>query len=182
MNFWKRLFGHLHTINKHHRLVRKGCFKAGLYYQGLTHDLSKYSPAEFWVGVKYYQGFRSPNNAEREDKGYTSAWLHHKGRNKHHMEYWIDYSINSDFPMEGMKMPVKYVVEMFVDRVSASKVYMKDKYTDSSPLEYYNRGKWHYLLHPESQALLEELLTMNATKGEEETYRYIREVVLKHKR
>ena len=77
MKIWK----HFKTITYHRYLVMKGCFKVGLYYQGLTHDLSKYSPTEFWVGAKYYQGNRSPNNAEREDIGYSSAWLHHKGRN-----------------------------------------------------------------------------------------------------
>ena len=86
LKFWK----HLKTINHHKMLVMKGCFRVGLYKQGLLHDLSKYMPSEFLVGCKYYQGDVSPNNAEREDRGYSSAWLHHKGRNKHHYEYWID--------------------------------------------------------------------------------------------
>lgn len=104
----------------------KGCFRVGLYRQGLLHDLSKYSPTEFLVGCRYYQGNRSPNNAEREVKGYSSAWLHHKGRNKHHMEYWIDYGVpDKEGPhkgenkgLEGMKMPINYVVEMFIDRIT----------------------------------------------------------------
>ena len=69
MKAWK----HFKTITHHKRLVMQGCFKVGLYKQGLLHDLSKYSPAEFLVGVKFYQGNRSPNNAEREDIGYSSA-------------------------------------------------------------------------------------------------------------
>ena len=81
---------HFKTITKHRFLVMKYCFKAGLYWQGLTHDLSKYSPAEFRVGARYFQGDRSPNDIERREKGYSAAWLHHKGRNKHHLEYWID--------------------------------------------------------------------------------------------
>ncbi|MCR4782008.1 MAG: DUF5662 family protein [Lachnospiraceae bacterium] len=178
MNWFQRFCGHFSTVHKHRKLVRRGCFKVGLYWQGLTHDLSKYSWTEFRVGVKYYQGFRSPNNAEREEKGYTSAWLHHKGRNKHHMEYWIDYSSKPGYPMEGMKMPKKYVVEMLIDRISASKVYQGDDYKDDSALNYYNRGKWHYILHEDSKKLLEELLTMVATQGEEATYKYIREKVL----
>ena len=75
-------------------MVMHNCFKCGLYWQGLVHDLSKYSWTEFSVGAKYYQGTRSPNDAERESKGYSSAWLHHKGRNKHHLEYWVDYSVD----------------------------------------------------------------------------------------
>ena len=141
------------------------------------HDLSKYGPTEFLVGAKYYQGTRSPNIAEREDRGYTSAWLHHKGRNKHHLEYWIDYDIKNG-GMIGMKMPVKYVVEMFCDRVAASRNYNGDKYTDSFPLDYYNKGKTKYLLHEDTAALLEKLLTMLAEEGEDKTFAYIRREVL----
>jgi hypothetical protein len=173
MNWWK----HLKTINHHKWLVMKYCFKLGLYKQGLLHDLSKYGPTEFLVGAKYYQGTRSPNNAEREDKGYTSAWLHHKGRNKHHLEYWIDYDTENNM-MAGCKMPVKYVVEMFVDRIAASRNYNGDKYTDEFPLNYYNRGKSKYLLHKDTAALLEKLLTMLASEGEEKTFEYIRREVL----
>ena len=127
MNIWK----HFKTITHHKILVAKGCFKVGLYKQGLLHDMSKYSPTEFWVGAKYYQGTRSPNNAEREDIGYSSAWLHHKGRNKHHYEYWIDYSMQA-LPggMAPVPMPDKYIAEMIMDRIAASKVYMGGEYTD----------------------------------------------------
>ena len=96
----------------------KECFEVGLYKQGLLHDMSKYSPTEFLVGCKYYQGNRSPNNAEREATGYSQAWLHHKGRNKHHYEYWIDYSVTPGEGMVGLKMPLRYVVEMFMDRIA----------------------------------------------------------------
>ena len=169
---------HLRTINHHRMLVCQHCFRVGLYRQGLMHDLSKYNPVEFMTGVRYFQGYRSPNTAERLDKGYSSAWLHHKGRNKHHLEYWIDYSLDEDSPMAGMKMPVQYVVEMFCDRVAACKTYQKEKYTDASPVEYYEHSKTHYILHPETRALLETMLTMLAEKGEEETFAYIRHEVL----
>ncbi len=165
---------HLKTIVHHKNLVRQGCFRVGLYRQGIMHDWSKYTPAEFLIGCKYYQGNISPNNAEREDKGYSSAWLHHKGRNRHHLEYWIDYDENGKGCITGMRMPTKYVVEMFIDRISASKNYQKEAYTDSSPLQYYEKGKDHYIMHPATRALLEKLLRMLAEHGEEYVYRYIR--------
>ena len=77
---------HFCTITNHKILVMKNCFRVGLYRQGLLHDMSKYMPSEFLVGCRYYQGTRSPNNAEREKTGCSTAWLHHKGRNKHHYE------------------------------------------------------------------------------------------------
>lgn len=178
MKFWS----HFKTINHHKKLVMDLCFKLGLYRQGLLHDLSKYSPVEFLVGAKYYQGNRSPNNAEKEEKGYSSAWLHHKGRNKHHLEYWIDYSTEEGHKMEGMKMPVKYVVEMFCDRVAASKNYRGKDYTDADAYDYYMNSKSHYIIHPETAALLESMLIMLKDKGEEETLQYIRKNILKNQK
>lgn len=169
---------HFCTITHHKLLVMKECFKVGLYKQGLLHDLSKYSPSEFLVGCKYYQGTRSPNNAEREALGLSTAWLHHKGRNKHHYEYWLDYSLTQP-GIVGMKMPKKYVVEMFMDRIAASKTYMKEAYTDASPLTYYMNGKELHVIHEDSRKLLEKLLKMLAKYGEKKTFAYIRNVVLK---
>lgn len=177
LSFIERFKGHLNTINKHKMAVMELMFKAGLYKQGLLHDLSKYEPVEFATGVKYFQGFRSPNAAEKEEYGYSKAWLHHKGKNKHHMEYWIDYGKDG---MTGMEMPVNYVVEMFCDRVAACKVYKGDEYTDASALEYYNKGHHKYMIHENSDRLLCKMLTMLAEKGERYTFAYIRKKILKN--
>ena len=131
---------HFKTITTHKMWVMRYCFKIGLYWQGLTHDLSKYSPTEFLVGMKYYQGDRSPNNAEREDTGMSKSWMHHKGRNKHHFEYWIDYGINCGTIIKGVPMPRRYVAEMIMDRISASRVYLGDAYTDQAPYQYLKKG------------------------------------------
>ena len=170
---------HLRTITHHHNLVMIHCFKCGLYFQGLTHDLSKLSPVEFWAGAKYYQGTQSPNNAQRQALGYSAAWLHHKGRNKHHLEYWIDYTLGEGHPLGGMKMPEKYVAEMVCDRIAASKTYKGKAYKDSDPYEYYLHGKGHYMMHPETDALLEKCLRMLKDEGEEKTFAYIKHEVLK---
>ncbi len=178
---WRHALGHFRTVSRHRNLVMRYCFRAGLFRQGLLHDLSKFSWTEFSMGVRFYQGNRSPNNAEREQTGITTAWLHHKGRNKHHYEYWIDYDIERkhDPPLTGMKMPKKYVIEMTFDRIAACRVYQGKAYTVRSPLEYYNRGISFHLMHPDTARLLETLLTMLAEKGEKEMFRYIRKTVLK---
>ncbi len=178
MNWYK----HLRTINGHKRLVLKYCFACGLYWQGITHDLSKYSFVEFLVGVKYYQGHRSPNAAEREDKGYTLAWLHHKGRNKHHLEYWLDYNLGIDYdrkPIIGCAMPKKYVVEMFCDRIAASRNYNPTDYNNTFPLMYYENGRSENLLHPDTRELLELLLNKLAYEGEEVTFKFIKQEIFK---
>ncbi len=172
---------HLMTVTKHRYLVMKGCFAVGLYMQGITHDLSKFSPTEFFVGVKYYQGVRSPNNAEREVYGYSSAWLHHKGRNKHHFEYWVDYNIHKRGTFIPVKMPEKYVVEMVMDRIAACKVYDKAEgkaYENDHPYLYFAKGLDHTHLEPSTYELLEKLLKMLAEKGEKFTFHYIRTEIL----
>jgi hypothetical protein len=172
------IWEHFKTITDHKVMVMKGCFRVGLIKQGLLHDLSKYGPSEFIVGAKYYQGTESPNNAERRDIGYSSAWLHHKGRNKHHYEYWLDYSSRIPGGFVPAKMPEKYVVEMFMDRVSASKNYNKGHYTDDLPLKYYLKGKPGTYMHKDTQRQLEMLLNMLAEKGEDYTMRYIKKKIV----
>lgn len=163
MNIVERFFGHLSTVNKHRKMVRKLCFKCGLYWQGLTHDLSKYSPIEFWNGVKFYTGIKSPHYGERDQYGYSKAWLHHKGYNKHHAEYWQDIRPNGN--TEPIPMPHKYFIEMICDRVAASMTYLGDNYTDNAPLQYYESHKDENQFHPETRHALEEMLKIIAIEG-----------------
>ena len=165
-----KALAHLHTINKHKVKVTWLCFRCHLYKQGLLHDLSKYSYIELKTGFHYYQGFRSPIDAEKEEKGYSLGWLHHKGRNKHHWEYWLDFGVNGIY---ACKMPTNYVIEMFCDRVAASMIYQKEKYTDSSALEYYENGRGKILIHPETDALIHHLLKYLSENGLDQTIHYI---------
>ncbi len=170
----KGAWGHFRTITRHRHKVIQHAFKVGIGFQGLFHDMSKYTPTEFFAGAKYYtDGKRSPNEEERRIFGYSPAWLHHKGRNKHHFEYWTDYNPASK-RVEPVKMPKKYVIEMFCDRVAASKIYQGKNYTDQHPIDYFERGKDRRVIHPETSDYLESLLVMLRDKGEKETFRYIK--------
>lgn len=175
------MWNHFKTITYHKYLVAQGCFRVGLIRQGILHDMSKYSPTEFLVGAKYFQGTRSPNNAEREDIGYSNSWMHHKGRNKHHYEYWIDYS--NDPALRGkmvpVEMPDRYVAEMIMDRIAASKVYKGEAYDDSCPLQYFDNGTRHELIHPKTCEKLEYYLRMLAEKGERETFAEVKKNLVK---
>ena len=172
---------HFNTITKHRHKVIKHCFKAGIGFQGLFHDLSKYTPSEFLTGVKYYQGTSSPNEVEREKYGYSKAWLHHKGRNRHHFEYWCDYNPKTKVN-EPVKMPLKYVIEMFCDRVAASKIYQGKNYTDSSAIEYFLKGKPTRSIEKSTSDLLEGWLVMLSEKGEKETFSYIKSLLKAQKK
>lgn len=169
---------HLRTVNRHRHLVRKYCFRLGLYWQGLTHDLSKYSPTEFWRSAKYYQGYRSPNDQERLVNGVSLSWLHHKGRNRHHFEYWTDYGVNGE-GIIGVEMPKKYVAEMFCDRLAASKVYRGQDFQPGDPYQFFQYGKKKRLLmHPATSELLETILIVLRDQGEDAAFDYVRREVL----
>ncbi len=172
----KAFFGHLKTITRHHHAVMLGCFKVGLYRQGLFHDMSKLSPVEFFSGVKYYQGGkRSPVGAERRATGMSRAWLHHKAHNKHHLEYWLDWTPEKPATLCGMPIPPKYLAEMAIDRMSASKVYKGAEYTDSAPLEYLttNSNDLKYM-NPVSGGTLKALFELLAREGEDAFFREVR--------
>lgn len=171
--------GHFRTITEHKINVMKTCFKVGLYKQGLLHDNSKYYPTEFIRGCMFYQGDKSPNVEERNQIGYSAAWMHHKGRNKHHFEYWNDYSQTPGAGLVPVRMPERYVYEMFIDRIVASKIYKGADYSQHSPLEYYMAHNKMHWIHPDTRRDLEKLLVMLDREGEEFALAYVRRKVVK---
>ena len=169
MNFW----GHFKTITRHRHCVIRHCFRAGIGFLGLFHDLSKYSPSEFLTGAKYYIGTRSPNDKERELFGFSKAWIHHKGRNKHHFEYWYDYD-RTTHEIVPVKMPLKYLKEMFCDRVAASKIYQGDNYDCTHPLDYFYHSKARNYMHKDNADMLESWLIILAKQGEDKAFKHLK--------
>ena len=169
-SYFENFKGHLSTITRHKMLVTKLCFKCGLYSQGIKHDLSKYMPTEFFAGVRYYQGFRSPIDAEKEDKGYSLAWLHHVSHNKHHFEYWVDKEY-ATMKFQVLKMPLNYIIESTLDKIAASKIY-NPNYTDASPLEFLIHGKEQFFMGEVNRKRYEILLTYLKENGEVKALNY----------
>jgi hypothetical protein len=163
---------------RHRRVVRELCFKCGLYWQGLTHDLSKYSPTEFFRGVKYYTGKASPHEGEREDNGYSLAWLHHKARNKHHREYWQDRVKEKTV---FVQMPTKYLAEMICDRVGACMVYLGVEYTSDAPLEYYKSKNCSSQFHEVTATCLELWLSNFSKYGNEQALKMLKQFIKDNK-
>jgi len=156
---------HLKTIRTHRRWVRKYCFKCGLVWQGLTHDLSKYSITELSI-AKYYTGKKSPHQTCREAIGYSPSWNHHYHINKHHFQYWWDEDeLGKIIPV---KMPYKYVIESFCDMLGASKSYNPKEWKPEMLWSYWeNKCKGKRIMHGESVYLLEKLLWNLYENGEE---------------
>ena len=174
------IYHHFRTITRHRHAVIGHCRRAGIFWQGLRHDLSKYSPTEFWTGARYYQGTRSPNEGEREAYGYSLAWMHHKGRNRHHFEYWSDYNPKTRV-VEPVEMPIRYVIEMFCDRVAASKIYQGTRYRNDSALIYFLNAKAVRRVHPVTSDLLEHLLTVLSEQGEDAAFTECRRLLAEAK-
>ena len=168
---------HFITITRHRHKVMRHCFKAGLIRQGFLHDLSKYSPSEFFAGARFFQGNMSPQVKERQVLGYSAAWLHHKGRNKHHFEYWRD--VDKSGKNAPVIMPARYLGEMICDRVAACKIYLKGDYTQKSALEYFERRTDVAYMHPQTAEDLRRFLALLAEEGERAMFtqlkRFIRE-------
>ena len=176
MSFIRNLLGHIRTVSTHRHHVFILCCKCGIPLQGIFHDLSKYSPSEFIPGIKYWTGKASPQVEERKEYGYSAAWLHHKGRNKHHFEYWTDYV--DSLGIQPIEMPNKWFAEMVCDRIAACKVYLGDQYTTKSPLNYYLYAKGHYFIHEKTARRLEEILRYLADNGEDATMKYLKESIV----
>lgn len=136
---------HFNKIRTHRKWVRHYGKMMGLSkWQAWTHDLSKYSSIEFFESVKYYQGDRSPIDACKEANGVSYAWMHHKGRNPHHYEYWQD---NFDRGGTPVMMPYKYAIEMLCDYLAAGRAYMEDKFTYKGELEWWYKKRQNCAMH-----------------------------------
>lgn len=150
-----KLIGHLKTITIHKYYVFLAMKDCGRPIRGLLHDMSKYSPIEFFESVKYYQqGKRSPIEAAKEDKGYSNAWFHHRGRNKHHSQYWVDISFGEIKPC---KIPYEILIEHICDTIGAGKNYLKNEWTCSSPIEYWNNVDSKSYYHSVTKNFIEQI-------------------------
>lgn len=147
---------------KHKWYVMLECFKVGLYRQGIVHDLSKFSPTEFLPSAKYFQGTKSPTEKERIEKWYSEAWLHHKGRNKHHHHYWIDIDRGNIIPVE---MPEKYVLELCCDFIGAGKSYNAKGFNQKEPIKYFKENVDKTYIHPNTVKSIENHLMRYSIYG-----------------
>ena len=166
MNTLQKIVKHFGLITRHKWVVLKLCIKVGEPIRGLLHDLSKYSWTEFSESVKYYNGEHSPITECKKENGYSKAWLHHKGRNKHHSEYWIDLNATDRTPI----MPYKYVAEMLCDKMAAGIIYQGKNWTKEYELQYWEREKEESLINPKVKELITDCLTQVSEKGIDEVY------------
>ena len=150
-----KFVGHFKTICDHKYWVGHYLIKCGLYYQAIMHDLSKFSPTEFFESVKYYSGTESPINVCKKDKGYSLAWLHHRGRNPHHHLYWVD---RIDEGCYAIKMPYKYMIEAVCDYLGAGRAYMKQNFTYKKEYSWWENNRESLTMNIETKAWIDMIL------------------------
>lgn len=176
----KKAIKHFNLITKHRWIVFKLCVKAGIPFRGLLHDLSKYSPTEFIESVKFYVGDHSPITEAKKANGYSKAWLHHKGRNKHHYEYWYDYATIEPTPI----IPYKYFVEMVCDMLGSGMTYQGKKWTNKYELDYWMRNREKAKINPKLDFLLTKVFMDISEKGYKEVLKskYLHKVYIEYTR
>ena len=155
-------------VTKHRWYVFKLAVRAGIPWRGLVHDLSKYSPVEFFESLKYFNGSRSPILVCREKNGYSKAWVHHKSHNKHHFEYWEDISKTE---RKGVFMPYRYLVEAVCDKLAAGMVYNGKNWNKNEPYQYWTtiEMKAPVEKHPANIEFMNTALKSIADNGVKET-------------
>ena len=157
---------HFKLISKHKYYVFKNCWKAGLIWRGIKHDLSKYSPTEFLESVRYFSGDRSPIDNCKEINGWSRAWMHHKCRNTHHFEYYID-NINGE--QIAIQMPFKDAAELICDYLGAGQAYMKKNFSYEKEYNWWQKKKKNLgLIHNQTKIFIDivfEELKENSDKN-----------------
>ena len=174
----KNIIKHFCLITHHRWIVFKLCCKIGEPWRGLVHDLSKYSWTEFGESIKYYVGTHSPIIEARKNKGYSEAWMHHKGRNKHHPEYWTDELAPNPTPI----IPYRYAAEMLCDKLAAGIIYQGKNWTKEYQLDYWNKEKDKVKTNEKIKCFITECLEIVAKEGIDKTLnrKRIKKIYKKH--
>lgn len=171
MSWIRRFFGHLWTVLRHKYWVFIFACKCGIPIRGFFHDFSKFSPVEFFESVKYFTGTDSPINKAKKEKGYSKAWFHHRGRNKHHYEYWVDWLDSGGIPV---KMPYKYVVEMICDYLAAAITYRQGEFSYLKEYQWWEHREMYANMHKDTKKLVTSIFTSLITVDDNVVFKRIR--------
>ena len=146
-------------VCRHKWHVGRACFRYGLYWRGIVHDLSKFSRAEFGPYAMY---FHTPDgkSSYRTKTAFDHAWRHHVAHNPHHWEYWIAF--NRGYPVAA-DMPEKYILEMVADWIGAGMTY--DGQPDPNVWYYGKDAKSIIMMTQRTRDRVEELLREINPKG-----------------
>ncbi len=143
---------YLYYIIRHKYFVGIECWKRGLFYRGIFHDISKLLPGEFIPYAKWFYG----ETNKRDIINYDIAWLKHQHRNPHHWQYWMLQNDNDG--MHTLQMPNKYAIEMVCDWLGAEKSINGRQFSLDNTRIWYLFHKNNITLHPTTRAQVRKLL------------------------
>lgn len=149
---------YLKYIIRHKYYVMIECFKYGLYWRGLIHDISKFLPSEFFPYVKYFyinerfEKYKIEYNKIEDDKKFNYAWLFHIKRNPHHWQHWV--LLEDEGNIIPLDMPYKYIIEMICDWIGASKT----QGYGNNIKEWYKKNKDKMKLSIKTRSLVEYIV------------------------
>ena len=149
---FNKMWHHLRTVQTHRKWVRHYCFLAGIPWRGLKHDLSKYSPTEFFESARYWVGTSSPINEAKKENGISYAWMHHKGRNDHHYEYWMD---NFDDGGLARLIPKLPFVELVCDYLGAARAYLGQDFSFKKEREWWESKRNKVSMNEKNKIMLD---------------------------
>jgi hypothetical protein len=157
-----KYYKYLSYVLRHKYFVMRECFKMGLIWRGLIHDLSKLYPDEFFAYVEYFYGGGTTTDALVIS--FDLAWLHHQKRNKHHWQWWV--LREDDGGTKVLEMPSEYLVEMVCDWVGAGRAMgyispLEDPYLETR--KWYGTNKSKMQLHDSSRRIVEDLIGYKGT-------------------
>lgn len=152
MKYWNNLC----YILQHKWYVLLECWKEGLYWQGILHDMSKFSLTEFLAYAKrfHHEQETSSEQVAQDETAFQYAWLHHQHHNKHHWNYWVVNQVRQ----EAVPMPQKYLVEMVCDWKAMAR---KGKISHT---EHYRNHAQNLILHPETRRQLDSIMKKEETR------------------
>lgn len=165
----RRHYQYAKYVLKHKLFVMLECFKRKMYWQGITHDLSKFLPSEWFPYARHFYNADGTKKTVRDgtgyykptdtgDKAFDMAWFLHQKRNRHHWQWWV-------LPEDGggvkvLPMGFKYAKEMWCDWISAGRAQgVEDWY---NPKRWYEKNRGKMQLCPATRSLVEFWLDYEA--------------------
>lgn len=144
---------YLWYVLRHKWYVFIECCHFGLPWAGLTHDLSKLTPAEWLPYVNFFYNHSSVKSIRDEQQAaFDAAWNHHQKVNPHHWQYWV--MLFDTGSQRVLPIPDRYRKEMIADWRGASRAI---KGTDNT-VEWYLLNYDNMQLHAETRQWVNDTL------------------------
>ena len=158
----RRHMAYAKYVIRHKWFVTIECFRRGLVWQGIAHDISKFRPSEWFPYARHFHNADGSKRDARDktgyykptdtgDKAFDFAWLLHQKRNRHHWQWWI--LPEDEGGVNILEIPTRYVDEMLCDWIGAGRAQGVEEWWDPTP--WYEKNKAKMQLHEDTRDFVE---------------------------